>query len=52
MTELRLSYEEQICKLTDENFQMLSELEDRDDKQRILQEKLEYVENEIENFGN
>ena len=30
---------------------MLSELQERDEKQRILQEKLEYVECEIESIG-
>lgn len=30
---------------------MLTELQERDEKQRILQEKLEYVENEIESIG-
>lgn len=30
---------------------MLTELQDRDERQRVLQEKLEYVENEIESIG-
>lgn len=30
---------------------MLTELQERDEKQRILQEKLEFVENEIESIG-
>ena len=51
MMSMRQSYEEQIKQLSEENFQMLTELQERDDKQRILQEKLEYVENEIESIG-
>lgn len=51
MMSMRQSYEEQIKQLSEENFQMLTELQERDEKQRILQEKLEFVENEIESIG-
>lgn len=37
--------------LTDENFDLLADLQNRDEKQRVLQEKLEFVEGEIESFG-
>ena len=51
MMSMRQSYEDQIKQLSEENFSMLTELQDRDERQRVLQEKLEYVENEIESIG-
>jgi len=37
--------------LTSENIRMMAELQDRDDKHQLLDERLEFVDLEIENLG-
>jgi hypothetical protein len=40
-----------ITKLTTENISMVNEIQDRDEKHQILEDKLEYVDNEISSLG-
>ena len=37
--------------MTSENIRMMAELQDRDDKHQLLDERLEFVDLEIENLG-
>jgi septal ring factor EnvC (AmiA/AmiB activator) len=40
-----------ITQLSSENIQMVNEIQDRDEKHQILEEKLEYVDKEISSLG-
>lgn len=43
--------QQEIKQLTSENIRMMAELQDRDDKHQLLDERLEFVDLEIENLG-
>ena len=58
MAQMRSDYEsklneknENIDALTDENLKIIADIEDRDMKHKQLEEKLEYVDQEIEKLG-
>lgn len=44
-------HQEEIHSLTQENIKMIAEIQDRDEKHKVLDERLEYVDLEIENLG-
>ena len=49
--KLMMEKDKHITQLSSENIQMVNEIQDRDEKHQILEQKLEYVDKEITSLG-